>query len=177
MCSSQVSTAYVVVRQEWLVSEYFAVLAERIFNTLRDEALLLRALSADPSMATEAYEIIVTGHSLAGGVACVLSIMLKQFYDRLHCYAYSPPNSIFGATCTKDTKAFITTVVLGKDIIPRLGHTQVEAFRKNIINGLKSCRSSKISVGQPFSSCGALSLISFFRGAPVVLTINFLVGN
>lgn len=42
-----------------------------------------------------AYELLITGESLAGGVACVLSIMLKQLHPKLHCYVYSPPFAVF----------------------------------------------------------------------------------
>ena len=40
------------------------------------------------------YKLVITGHSLGAGVACVLGILLQPEYPKLHCYAYSPPGGL-----------------------------------------------------------------------------------
>ena len=83
---------------------------------------------------------MVVGHSLGAGVASVLALLLKleNKYPMMVCYAYSPPGALFRYVClhvfrdmiiadqlifsyplAEYSKQFITTVVVGNDIIPR----------------------------------------------------------
>ena len=44
------------------------------------------------------YQLVVVGHSLGAGVASVLAFLLhqlKDYKDRVVCYAFSPPGCIF----------------------------------------------------------------------------------
>ena len=38
--------------------------------------------------------IVVTGHSLGAGTAAILSILLKEKYNDVHCFAYAPPGGL-----------------------------------------------------------------------------------
>jgi len=43
---------------------------------------------------TNDYRIVTVGHSLAGGVAALVAILLHHEYANIHCYAYSPPGCL-----------------------------------------------------------------------------------
>ena len=92
------------------------------------------------SQSTDKYDLLIVGHSYGAGksktkvkktilnfklfkkkgVGAILSILLKQAYPSLKCYSFSPLGGILSESCMRETKQFITTVILGKDMIPRL---------------------------------------------------------
>ena len=42
------------------------------------------------------------------------------------------------------TKSFITSVVLGKDVVPRIGLYQMESLRADLINAIKRSKDPKV---------------------------------
>ena len=65
------------------------------------------------------YELIITGHSLGAGVAAILAVLYRKDFPTLHCYAFSPPGSLFTLPLVEYSKSFITTIIYGNDIVPR----------------------------------------------------------
>ena len=65
------------------------------------------------------YKFIITGHSLGAGVAAILALLYWKEFHNLHCYAFSPPGSLFTLPLVEYSKPFITTIVYGNDIVPR----------------------------------------------------------
>ena len=66
------------------------------------------------------YKVIITGHSLGAGVGAILAVLYwKEFHNNLHCYAFSPPGSLFTLPLVEYSKPFITTIICGNDIVPR----------------------------------------------------------
>jgi len=43
------------------------------------------------------------------------------------------------------TKEFVTTVIVGKDVVPRIGLSQMEALRADLINAIKKSQRPKVS--------------------------------
>ena len=41
------------------------------------------------------YQMIVTGHSLGAGTACILALFLKKTFPNLKCFAYGNPATVF----------------------------------------------------------------------------------
>ena len=82
---------------------------------LSDERLLERAFSLEPN-----YNLVVTGHSLGGGCAALLGVLLKADYPGLRCYTYGTPGALLDINGALYTQSFITTVTVGKDFIGRL---------------------------------------------------------
>lgn len=54
--------------------------------------------------------------------------------------------SCYSPDAMDESKQFITSVILGKDIVPRLGLAQVEYFRTDILQLLKHSTTPKVSV-------------------------------
>lgn len=44
------------------------------------------------------------------------------------------------------TRAFITSVVVGKDVVPRIGLHQMEAMRADLINAIQRSRDPKVNI-------------------------------
>ena len=65
------------------------------------------------------YKLIITGHSLGAGVGAILAVLYQKDFPTLHCYAFSPPGSLFTLSLVEYSKDFITTIVYGNDIVPR----------------------------------------------------------
>ncbi|KAL5010448.1 hypothetical protein ScPMuIL_012753 [Solemya velum] len=108
-----------------------------IHKKLKEENVLTQAFERDVEKETNKYDLILVGHSLGAGTAAILAIMLKKEYPTLHCYAYSPPGGLLSESCVEETKGYITSVVVGKDAVPRIGLPQMELLRTDMINVIK----------------------------------------
>ena len=42
------------------------------------------------------------------------------------------------------TKKFVTSVIVGKDVVPRIGLSQMEALRADLLNAIKKSRKPKV---------------------------------
>ena len=82
------------------------------------------------------YNLILTGHSLGAGVASLLSVILHPRYPTLQCYAFSPPGGLASYEVGEEAKAYVTSVVFGKDIIPRLSECTLQTLREGIMRNL-----------------------------------------
>lgn len=77
------------------------------------------------------------GHSLGAGTASILAILLRQEYPDLVCFSYAPPGGLLSMPAQLYTQEFITSVVVGKDVVPRIGLRQMESLRADLINAIK----------------------------------------
>lgn len=50
------------------------------------------------------------------------------------------------------SKQFITSVVVGKDVVPRIGLHQMESLRADLINAIKRSKDPKVSLVKMFHS-------------------------
>lgn len=118
-----------------------------------------RALNFDLEKNTTSYTIVLVGHSLGAGVCSILSILLKQSkFPDLVCYAYAPPGGLLSYELVEYSKSFITSVVLGKDIVPRLGLRQMESLRYDLIHAIKESSDPKYKIiGSVLCCCPAKS--------------------
>ncbi|XP_065890027.1 diacylglycerol lipase-beta-like isoform X3 [Dysidea avara] len=117
------------------------------------------------------YKLIISGHSLGAGVAAVLAVLYHSRYENLHCYAFSPPGSVFTLPLVEYSKSFITTIIYGNDIIPRcvaymfclqndISHSRLTFrgllyLKKNITHLFMHCKFPKHAILCPsmFSCC------------------------
>jgi sn1-specific diacylglycerol lipase len=92
------------------------------------------------------YKLVVTGHSLGAGAASILSVLLKPAYPHLHCYAYSPPGCIFSLPVAQHSESFITSTVLGNDMISRISFRALLYMKKQVEHLLTNCHKPKSQV-------------------------------
>eukprot|EP01043_Picozoa_sp_COSAG02_P000889 COSAG02_NODE_18_length_54986_cov_345.599322_23_plen_1085_part_00 len=98
------------------------------------------------------YGLVLTGHSLGAGTATLLAMLLRPSYgERVHCWAYSPPGGLLSEKTVKLTYPYVTSVVVGHDIIPRLGVRTMEQLRDHSLELLMHSNANKTSI-----ICGAL---------------------
>eukprot|EP00667_Euglena_gracilis_P015225 EG_transcript_15822 len=101
---------------EAVVHQGMMLAATNLFASVRQP--ILQALAENPS-----YDLVVTGHSLGGGSAILLTLLMRTSPDeplrRATCVAFGPPPVLRGAV-QGQCDDFIETVVNEDDIVPRL---------------------------------------------------------
>ncbi|XP_015785894.1 sn1-specific diacylglycerol lipase alpha isoform X2 [Tetranychus urticae] len=141
-------------RDNWLGHKGMVEAAVYIKKKLTDERILEQALTHNPLKGTHNFSLVLVGHSLGAGTAAILAILLKEIYPDLVCYAFSPPGGLLSLPAVEYTKHFITSVVLGKDVVPRLGLHQMESLRFDLINAIKQSKDPKWkTIGLSFCCC------------------------
>ena len=100
--------------------------------------------------AQNGYRIRLVGHSLGGGVATLMGMLILKHLDRmpglsqniastqeetaaLKVYAYGTP-SCLDATLAESVNSFVTTVVLHDDVFPRLTPTSCRGLLKHLLH-------------------------------------------
>ncbi|XP_069037642.1 diacylglycerol lipase-alpha [Lepisosteus oculatus] len=127
----------------WLGHKGMVYSAEYIKKKLETEMILSQAFGRDLVRGTRHYGLVVVGHSLGAGTAAILSFLLRPQYPTLHCYSYSPPGGLLSEDAMEYSKEFVTSVVLGKDLVPRIGLSQLEGFRRHLLEVLQKSNKPK----------------------------------
>jgi hypothetical protein len=115
-----------------------------MYNSAR--LLLRRRLLSSLAVALQSfpnYGLVLTGHSLGGGVAALVSILISTPTSesgtfvtsheglpadrRVHCYAFGSPAIVCGPLRVA-TRGLITTVVNGNDVVPSLSIGVIRDF-------------------------------------------------
>ena len=94
---------------------------------------------------------MLCGHSLGAGIASVLSMMWQRSFSdgvSVHAYAYASP-CVVDLRTARDAAPWVTTVVLGNDVVPRFGLGTSEDLRDAI---LRLCRDADLSYLQDMTA-------------------------
>jgi hypothetical protein len=101
-----------------------------------------RSLLAEGS---KGYRLMLVGHSLGGGVCAILGLLLREQFPSLHCMVYSPPGCIFSREMAEKSNEFVTSVVPGKDMVPRLSWHSCKVLRAQMIEMLRRSKTNKFT--------------------------------
>jgi hypothetical protein len=74
------------------------------------------------------YEIVITGHSLGAGTACLLSLLLSTQHNfPVTTYAFAPPPVLntFPIPSSVTSKCQIHSFINHRDVIPRASHSEI----------------------------------------------------
>ncbi|XP_052006481.1 diacylglycerol lipase-alpha isoform X2 [Xyrauchen texanus] len=151
----------------WLGHKGMVYSAEYIKKKLEQEMILSQAFGRDLGKGTMHYGLVIVGHSLGAGAAAILSFLLRPQYPSLHCYAYSPPGGLLSEDAMEYSKDFITSVVLGKDLVPRIGLSQLEGFRRHLLEVLQKSDKPKWRIIAGGTKCIPKSELPLDDGPPL----------
>lgn len=112
-----------------------------------DKAKRKEAMSRPPSKGAWAgYNLIVCGHSLGAGCAFLMSIYLRKYFSRLQCWAFSPPGGLATSALCAEACEWCTSVVCGREMIPRLTLLTFERLRDDIVYSAVRSKKPKLSL-------------------------------
>ncbi|XP_069501724.1 diacylglycerol lipase-beta isoform X2 [Ambystoma mexicanum] len=126
--------------------------ANFIHGRLINDGILNQAFLVAPE-----YKLVIVGHSLGAGAAAILSIMLKKDFPTLRCYAFSPPGGLLSKALADYSKNFIVSVIVGKDLVPRLSMPNMEDLKSRILRMVANCNKPKYQIllrGCWYEVCG-----------------------
>ncbi|XP_022599250.1 sn1-specific diacylglycerol lipase beta [Seriola dumerili] len=112
-----------------------------IYKKLVNDGILNQAFSVAPE-----YKLVITGHSLGAGTASLLAILLRNSFPTLQCYAFSPPGGLLSKALADYSKDFVLSVVLGKDLVPRLSIPNMEDLKRRILKIVSNCNKPKYRI-------------------------------
>ncbi|KAG7261744.1 hypothetical protein CRUP_021353 [Coryphaenoides rupestris] len=115
--------------------------ARYIYRKLVNDGILNQAFSIAPE-----YKLVITGHSLGAGTASLLAILLRNSFPTLQCYAFSPPGGLVSKALADYSKDFVVSVVLGKDLVPRLSIPNMEDLKRRILKIVSNCNKPKYRI-------------------------------
>ena len=121
------------------------IVTENILRSLEESNILEALLHNKPnatditipysvrSHITSSTKLIITGHSLGGGVASLLSMCLQQDFPN-ECYAFDPPGQTISLSLRHQTLATTYTTVMGDDMFPRLSTQPVVPQPSSVVS-------------------------------------------
>ena len=112
-----------------------------IHDKLLQERILEEAFRSAPE-----YSLIIAGHSLGSGCACILGMLLRPRYPDLHCYCYSPPGSVVNEAGARYTESFITSVTLGQDLVSCANVNTFHAMKEDLVRVIEGCKKPKYRI-------------------------------
>ena len=78
------------------------------------------------------YRLRLTGHSLGGGCAAILSFMMRNKFPTLRCHCFCPPGCTMSENMADECKSYLTSYVFDHDIVPRLSLDSMDHFRDDV---------------------------------------------
>ncbi|XP_048223334.1 diacylglycerol lipase-beta isoform X1 [Perognathus longimembris pacificus] len=115
--------------------------ARYIYQRLVHDGILSQAFSVAPE-----YRLVIVGHSLGAGAAALLAIMLRGSYPQVRAYAFSPPRGLLSKSLYEYSQDFIVSLILGKDVIPRLSVSNMEDLKKRLLQVIAHCNKPKYKI-------------------------------
>ena len=142
--------------------------ADNLLVFLRQSQLLEKTLEEHPD-----YVVVTTGHSLGAGIASILALKLRRYFQQktssprsspsmgagtrstassittateVRCFAFSPPGGLLSVDAQKLSRECVMSVVLDLDFIPRLSwHTFVK-LRDALIREIEKADEPKFEI-------------------------------
>eukprot|EP01039_Chlorochromonas_danica_P005092 gene5092-5596_t len=117
-----------------------------ILHTLIQPPPPERELSGPEAADRSPYRLILTGHSLGAGIAVLLTCMLKAAFSSIRCYAFGTPGAVVDQRTASELRPFVTSIVLGNDLICRTSFRSLCQLRENLLDAICRARRPKIFI-------------------------------
>lgn len=133
------------------------MITESILESLEESQILPALLHNMPSLTdieisysirshiTSFTRLIITGHSLGGGVASLLSLALQRDFPNT-CYSFDPPRQTISPSLLPNTLSNTFTTVMGDDLFPRFSAQTYINLQDDIVSGLCHCKKTKLEL-------------------------------
>ncbi|VDM79217.1 unnamed protein product [Strongylus vulgaris] len=95
--------------------------ARYVFDTLRKHQVI-----EDLAVLNTGYQLVVCGHSLGAGVASLLTLLLKQYYPNVRCFAFAPPGCVITENGLHELEQHVMGIVAGDDVVSRISFHKTE---------------------------------------------------
>uniref|UniRef100_A0A914C025 sn-1-specific diacylglycerol lipase n=1 Tax=Acrobeloides nanus TaxID=290746 RepID=A0A914C025_9BILA len=115
--------------------------ARYVYNTLQKHNVL-----EDLFMLNPGYNLIVTGHSLGAGVASLLTLLLKQTYPTVRCYAFSPPGCVISKNGQAEMEQHVLGIIVGDDLVPRTSYQSMLRLKMALDREIYSTNLAKFEI-------------------------------
>jgi len=92
------------------------------------------------------YPILIIGHSLGGGIATCLGLMLKPAHPDLEVLAFSAPGCTISSSLSEATAEFITCVATQDDWVPRTSVASILQLQRHIQEKIKYTPYTKLKL-------------------------------
>ncbi|EPB72470.1 triacylglycerol lipase [Ancylostoma ceylanicum] len=113
--------------------------ARYVFDTLRKHQVL-----EDLAVLNTGYQLVVCGHSLGAGVASLLTLLLKQEYPDVRCFAFAPPGCVISENGLHEMEQHVMGIVAGDDVVSRISFHALQRLRVKVAAELDACTKAKI---------------------------------
>ncbi|KAL3116174.1 hypothetical protein niasHT_002298 [Heterodera trifolii] len=110
------------------------------------ETLMSNHVLEDLVLECPGYSLVVCGHSLGGGIASLLALLLKAKYADVRCFAFGPPGPVISENGIADTEHNTLSIVLGDDVIPRMTTHSIHKLKQEIEREIVSTDRAKYEV-------------------------------
>ena len=90
------------------------------------------------------WRLVVVGHSLGAGVATLLGVALSGRFPGLVVAALAPPGGLVSPALAAALEGTVTSVVIGRDVVPRLSLASARRMQGASLRELRSARVSKV---------------------------------
>ncbi|PRW33020.1 ubiquitin-like modifier-activating enzyme ATG7 isoform X1 [Chlorella sorokiniana] len=92
------------------------------------------------------WKLVVAAHSLGAAVAALVGMHFRLFAPDTKVWSFNPPGGMVSANLSHALQDFVTSVVVGKDGISRLGTVTFENLLDQMVLALARSRLPKLSV-------------------------------
>uniref|UniRef100_A0A0K0DHD8 sn-1-specific diacylglycerol lipase n=1 Tax=Angiostrongylus cantonensis TaxID=6313 RepID=A0A0K0DHD8_ANGCA len=115
--------------------------ARYVFDTLRKHQVLNDLIVLNPQ-----YHLVVCGHSLGAGVASLLTLLLKQEYPDVRCFAFAPPGCVISENGQHEMEQHVMSIVSGDDVVSRISFHAMHRLRVKVIAELNASTKAKYEI-------------------------------
>ncbi|CAD5215322.1 unnamed protein product [Bursaphelenchus okinawaensis] len=115
--------------------------ARYVFNMLKKYQVLEDLMELHPT-----YNVVVCGHSLGAGVAALLTLLLKQGYPTVRCYAFSPPGCVISEHGQSEMESHVLSIIVGDDLVPRISYQSLMDLKESIDEQIYSTDRAKYEI-------------------------------